>query len=101
MQYTQSQPTTTPQPFAIKVADGWEFFSNGRDIKYELRKATFFDAERGLETSCYNASCFIFEDGGWLQGSNGSIVESVEEYWAAMQQSGEFLRAETEYKEKK
>lgn len=99
MEYKQSQPTTTHQSFAIKVADGWEFFSNKRDIKYELRKTTFFDAERGLETTCYNVSCFILEDGGWAQGSNGNAVESVGEFWAAMQQTGDFLRAEKEYKE--
>lgn len=95
----QQDVTKAQQPYAIKVADGWEFFSNKRDVKYELRKTTIFDIERGIKISSYRVYCFVLEGDGWVQGNNGSSVEDVCDFWQSMQCAKEFLNAERQWKE--
>lgn len=80
----------------VERPDGYEVTNNDGTVKVALCHTTVMDGS--MESGFYYTEMWVLEDGGWIKVSNTQSYRSKEEFLKAIEESGDFSEATSEYR---
>lgn len=85
-------------PYAIKIDNGYELWSNDRKMKILIESHSTFLHFNNTQQSVYSTSCFVRNGEYWEHGDNSVIVNSIKEYVDELDVSPYFTKAVSQYR---
>lgn len=96
--YIEEDITFEKQSYAFRTSNGYELYSNARDMLYRVKKQTLFSVAQGDATDSYNVAVFVKEDDGWIEGSGRQTIYSINELIERLSVAPEFTNAVADYR---
>ena len=91
----RQESNATPAYF-VNRDNGWEIYSDTRNIIYIATKYTFFNVDNGFAASAYSVRGFISDNGNWVEGDIYYHISSLRELTIILNRSGAFKKAISE-----
>lgn len=85
-------------PFASRIPEGYELFSNDRKMKFIIAKKQARNMEQNVEKTYFSVECFVREGRNWVKGDNGSMERSIADFVKKINVSPRFTKAVDEYR---
>lgn len=94
--YIEEDVIIEKQGFAFKTPNGYELYSNARDLLYRVKKQTLFSVAQSDTIDSYNVTILTKEDSGWIEGSDRQTIYSIAELVERLSMTPEFTNAVAE-----